>query len=133
MGKTIILTRHLKNHKNEDSVKSGIRGDEKEKRAAFRCLKHNGILKHNTRTAGRKGVVVQHERLSRSGGRTVVCDGCSRIFHRHWYLSQRKRCHAEQSMQPKPVFYSSFKVEENFKKDVLSHSGGRTVVCDGCS
>jgi len=43
-------------------LKVAYGGDEKEKRAAFRCLKHNGILKHNTRIAGRKGIVVQHDR-----------------------------------------------------------------------
>jgi len=122
----VRLTRHLRTvHKTEECVRNCMSGNDREKRTVFTQLNRTGILKHNMRISGHKGAVLQQERRSKSKGGVVVCDGCSGLFHRHWFSSQRKRCTGEQCIQPKPVaatlYYSSFRVDDDFKRDVLSN------------
>jgi len=121
----VRLTRHLKAvHKNEETVTDCLKHGSKQQRAGFRQMKRTGIFKRNLAVAGHKGAVLLCDRKPKYAGRTVVCDGCSGIFKRHWFSAHKKRCCQELSFQPKAVvtsvFFSEFKVSDDFKKDILS-------------
>jgi len=121
----VRLTRHIRAvHNNEEEVKQHMTGRAIEQRAGFKQLKRNGIVTYNMKIAGRKDAKLLRERLSKNDSRTVVCDKCSGVFNRHWFSSHKSNCRAESEFGPSPVaasvFFSSFDVSEEFKKEILS-------------
>jgi len=64
------------------------------------------------------------ERHCKNGGSTVDCDSCSGVFKRCWFGTHRRRCGTERYVQPRAttstVYFNSFPVSEDFKKDILS-------------
>jgi hypothetical protein len=121
----VRLTRHIRTkHKGEEAVDRCLKTSLKEQRAAFKQLKRDGIMKHNVKIAGQKDAVLERERKSKYDGSAVVCDRCSGVFNRHWFSAHRKNCGTEQCSKPSAVatsvFFSTFKVPDDFKKEILS-------------
>ena len=121
----VRLSRHLRAlHKTEESVRNCLNGSDKEQRAVLKQLKRIGILKYNTQIASNKDAFLHRERQCKNSRRAVVCDGCSGVFSKRFFSSHRKICIREQSVEPIPVaaslYYSSFQVPDDYKKDVLT-------------
>jgi hypothetical protein len=121
----VRLTRHIKTvHKNEATVEKCLSQNLTEQRAVFKQLKRTGIMKHNMKIIGQKDVILQRERKCKHQGSAVVCDSCSGVFNRRWFSAHRRQCGGNQSALPRPVnasvFFSSLKVSEVFKTEVLS-------------
>jgi hypothetical protein len=121
----VRLTRHIKTvHKNEDTVGKCLSQNLTEQRAVFKQLKRTGIMKHNMKIAGQKDVILQRERKCKHQGSAVVCDSCSGVFNRRWFSAHRQICVGNQNVLPRPVnasvFFSSLKVSQEFKTEVLS-------------
>ena len=105
-------------------MKNCLKGSDKEQRVVLKQLKRVGILKHNVRIAGNKDAILQCERRKKNGKEAFVCGACSGVFSKRYFSSHRKTCIREQCVEPRPVaaslYYSSFQVPDDFKKDVLT-------------
>jgi len=125
----VRLTRHIKRvHKEENVVKMALHVNAKEQRILFRQCRRTGMMKYNMHKMGSKDGALLRERVPKSGQHKdgVVCDKCRGIFSRTWFYGHKKLCVGGNytCIEPKPVpasvYYSSDKLSEDFKLQILS-------------